>query len=87
VRAYGLDAQRILGPAKQLADLGTDFGATLTQAEVDWLVAHEFAQSADDILWRRTRLGLKMPAKGRAALETYLQGLDGSAKGLAQSAA
>jgi len=50
-------------------------------------VAHEFAQSADDILWRRTRLGLKMPAKGRAALETYLQGLDGSAKGLAQSAA
>jgi len=87
VRAYGLDAQRILGPAKQLADLGTDFGATLTQAEVDWLVAHEFAQSADDILWRRTRLGLKMPAKGRAALETYLQGLDGGAKGLAQSAA
>ena len=87
VRAYGLDAQRILGQATHQADLGIDFGASLTQAEVDWLVAHEFAQTADDILWRRTRLGLKMPAQGKAALETYLQGLDGGAKGLAQSAA
>ena len=87
VRAYGLDAQRILGQATHQADLGIDFGASLTQAEVDWLVAHEFAQTADDILWRRTRLGLKMPAQGKAALESYLQGLDGGAKGLAQSAA
>jgi glycerol-3-phosphate dehydrogenase len=60
VRAYGTDAFELLGEAKTAADLGRDYGATLTDAEIDWLVTHEFASSAEDILWRRTKLGLRL---------------------------
>jgi glycerol-3-phosphate dehydrogenase len=51
---------------------GQLFGPHLMQAEVDHLIAREWALSADDILWRRTKLGLTMTAEGRAALESYL---------------
>ncbi|MCK4862416.1 MAG: glycerol-3-phosphate dehydrogenase, partial [Rhodobacteraceae bacterium] len=60
VRTYGTDAAKLLEGAKSKEDLGEDFGATLTEAEVDWLKDHEFAQTADDILWRRTKLGLRL---------------------------
>ncbi|MBU2982412.1 glycerol-3-phosphate dehydrogenase [Lentibacter algarum] len=73
MRAYGLDAQALLAGANKLEDLGEAFGAGLTAREVDWLVEHEFAREADDILWRRSKLGLKIDAKGRQALEAYLQ--------------
>ncbi|MDG1289822.1 MAG: glycerol-3-phosphate dehydrogenase [Lentibacter sp.] len=71
VRSYGLDVFDILGDCKAVEDLG----AGLSTAEVDWLVAREFAQSAEDILWRRSKLGLHMPAAGVAALEAYLGAL------------
>jgi glycerol-3-phosphate dehydrogenase len=73
-RAYGTDARRWLGEAQGLNALGTHFGAGLTAAEVDWLIDREWAASADDILWRRTKLGLRIDAAGRAALEGYLMG-------------
>ncbi|MGE4611755.1 MAG: glycerol-3-phosphate dehydrogenase [Paracoccaceae bacterium] len=60
VRTYGTDAANLLEGATCKEDLGEDFGATLTEAEVGWLVDHEFAQTADDILWRRTKLGLRL---------------------------
>ncbi|SEM73152.1 homodimeric glycerol 3-phosphate dehydrogenase (quinone) [Loktanella fryxellensis] len=59
IRAYGTEARLILGTATSPADLGPDFGATLTGAEVDWLMRHEFARTADDVLWRRSKLGLR----------------------------
>ena len=71
-RAYGTDARRWLGDAQGLNALGTHFGAGLTAAEVDWLIDREWAMSVDDILWRRTKLGLRIDAAGRAALEGYL---------------
>lgn len=71
-RAYGTDARRWLGEAQGMNALGTHFGAGLTAAEVDWLIDREWAVSADDILWRRTKLGLRIDAAGRAALEGYL---------------
>ena len=55
-----------------MADLGRDFGAGLTEAEVDWLIAREYAQSAADILWRRTRLGLHMSEEQAAAVQDHL---------------
>ncbi|QPM92438.1 glycerol-3-phosphate dehydrogenase [Pseudooceanicola algae] len=70
VRAYGIDARRMLENARTAADLGQDFGATLTATEVDWLMAHEFARSAEDILWRRSKLGLRKPQA--EALEAYM---------------
>ena len=68
VRSYGLDVFDMFGKCQALDELG----AGLSTVEVDWLVAHEFAQSAEDILWRRSKLGLHMSAEGVAALEAYL---------------
>jgi glycerol-3-phosphate dehydrogenase len=57
-RLYGTRMARILGGAQCMQDLGTNFGGDLTLAEVRYLVTTEWARSAEDILWRRTRLGM-----------------------------
>ena len=59
-RAYGTRLEKILGDARTLSDLGEHYGAGLTRAEVDYLIAHEWATTLDDILWRRTKLGLHL---------------------------
>ncbi len=59
---YGTRMERLLGAAQRPQELGRDFGAGLSEAEVRYLVQQEWARSAQDILWRRTRLGLSMPA-------------------------
>ena len=74
VRGYGTEAATILAGATSAADLGQAFGAGLFAREVDWLTAHEFAVTAEDILWRRTRLGLHLTPEQAAALAAYLQG-------------
>jgi glycerol-3-phosphate dehydrogenase len=60
---------KLLDGATRLKDLGEDFGAGLSQREVDYLVAEEWARNADDIVWRRTKLGLKLSAEQRRKLE------------------
>ena len=70
--AYGLDARELLGTAKTLADLGEDFGATLTAVELRWLCQREWAQTADDVLWRRSKLGLALGADAVARVEAFL---------------
>ncbi|OBV11605.1 glycerol-3-phosphate dehydrogenase [Erythrobacter dokdonensis] len=67
-RAYGTRMTQVLGDARTLEDLGQHFGGELTAAEVIYLVRHEFARSAEDVLWRRSKLGLHMSADERAAL-------------------
>ena len=59
LRAYGRRIERILKDAQCLDDLGPRFAGDLTGAEVRYLVENEWAQSADDVLWRRSKLGLK----------------------------
>ena len=71
-RAYGTRIERVVGAAGKLADLGECFGADLHRAEVDYLVREEWARSADDILWRRSKLGLRFDVKERRRLEQYL---------------
>ncbi|WP_311274400.1 glycerol-3-phosphate dehydrogenase [Methylobacterium sp. WCS2018Hpa-22] len=73
-RAYGTCTDELLGPARSLADLGTDFGEGLTAAEVDYLIDREWARSAQDILWRRSKLGLHLSPEGQARLEDYMTG-------------
>ncbi|WP_375174566.1 glycerol-3-phosphate dehydrogenase [Pseudooceanicola sp.] len=72
VRAYGTQAAIILGDAASAADLGQDFGATLTEAEVAWLMTHEFARTAEDVIWRRTKLGLRLDADQVRALDEWM---------------
>ncbi|HVJ53387.1 MAG TPA: glycerol-3-phosphate dehydrogenase [Aliidongia sp.] len=73
-RAYGTRVEALVGEARALADLGQDFGGGLTRAEVDYLVAEEWARSAEDILWRRSKLGLHVPAGTAERLADYLAG-------------
>jgi glycerol-3-phosphate dehydrogenase len=72
VRHYGTRAGTILGRARRFEDLGQDFGATLTEAEVEHLVRNEWARCADDIIWRRTKLGLRMTPDQVTRLDRHL---------------
>jgi glycerol-3-phosphate dehydrogenase len=71
-RAYGTRAAKWLSSAQGWQALGQHFGAGLTAAEVDYLCEAEWAVSAEDVLWRRTKLGLRLSAEQRSALEAYL---------------
>ena len=73
-RAYGTRVERLLGGAKRLDDLGVDFGAGLTEREVAYLVETEWARTADDILWRRSKLGLHGGPALRGRVAEYLIG-------------
>lgn len=72
-RGYGTEAWAILGQARAAADLGRDFGATLTEAELRWMVEREWAREVDDVIWRRTKLGLRLGAEERAAIALWLE--------------
>jgi glycerol-3-phosphate dehydrogenase len=72
VAAYGSNAKTILGDARERGDLGPAFGPELTGAEVRYLMQKEWARFPDDILWRRTKLGLTMPPSDRDALAAFM---------------
>lgn len=72
VRHYGTEAYSILGTARSMADLGRAFGGGLTAAEVDHLMAREFARTAADVVWRRTKAGLRMTAAEIAGLDCWM---------------
>jgi glycerol-3-phosphate dehydrogenase len=71
-RSYGSLCLEFLGDAQSLADLGQNFGAGLFRAEVDYLVEREWALTAEDILWRRTKLGLRCPPSAATEIDAYL---------------
>ncbi len=73
VRQYGTRAETILGAAAAYVDLGRRFGGDLYEAEVRYLVEHEWARTAADVLWRRTKMGLHMTPGETSDLEVYLQ--------------
>ncbi|WIJ24691.1 glycerol-3-phosphate dehydrogenase [Devosia sp. RR2S18] len=72
MRQYGTKARSILGDAKDVSALGQHFGADLYQAEVDYQVNIEWARTAEDVLWRRTKLGLRVGKEDVGRLEDYL---------------
>ena len=74
-RTYGALVSEVLGAANKREDLGRDFGADLTEAEVRYLVRREWAVSAADIVWRRTKLGLRLSESAIASVDEYLKQL------------
>ena len=72
VRAYGTEAALVLGGAASAADLGQDFGATLTETEVIWLMDREFARTAEDVVWRRSKLGLRLTPAQVETLDEWM---------------
>ena len=72
VRAYGTEARLVLGDAGTAGDLGEDFGATLTAREVTWLMTREYARRAEDVVWRRNKLGLRLDASQVTRLDAWM---------------
>jgi len=72
VRAYGTMAAEMLGDAREGADMGRCLGADLTEREVDWVIRTEWARTAEDVLWRRSKLGLRFGSAELGALNDYL---------------
>ncbi|RWL17753.1 MULTISPECIES: glycerol-3-phosphate dehydrogenase [Mesorhizobium] len=74
-RLYGTRARMLLGLARSNADLGRNFGADLYEAEVRYLVQNEWAMTAEDVLWRRTKRGLHLSREQTAALDEFMRGI------------
>jgi len=72
VRSYGVEAEELLAGATKAADLGRSFGWNLTEAEVRWLMRHEWARRAEDVLWRRSKLGLRLSPAEAEALDRWM---------------
>ena len=72
-RAYGTRMEQVLGNASSLAQLGEEIAPGLYAAEVEYLIGHEWAQTVEDILWRRSKLGLHLPADTAASLDDWLR--------------
>ena len=75
LRLYGTQARVLLGDARVASDLGRDFGAGLTEAELDYLVREEWARTGDDVLWRRTKLGLRLDPAAREVVDGRVRAL------------
>lgn len=73
LNSYGTLSFDLLGDARNIGDLGVQFGHGLYQAEVDYLCREEWARSAEDILWRRSKLGLKFSKAERDSLANYIE--------------
>jgi glycerol-3-phosphate dehydrogenase len=71
-RAYGTRARSILEGATGRTSLGRDFGNGLTEAEVNYLMREEWAEETDDVIWRRSKLGLRLSREQVANLENFL---------------
>jgi glycerol-3-phosphate dehydrogenase len=76
VASYGTLAEQVLSGATQLSDLGLHFGQGLCEREVNYLIRHEWAASADDVLWRRSKLGLHMSEAERSRLAQWFAARD-----------
>lgn len=73
IRAYGTQASQMLAGAKSTDDLGEDFGGGLSATEVRWLMEREWARTAQDILWRRSKLGLLLTDPQKERLATWMK--------------
>ncbi len=72
VCAYGTRARRIIGETKTAAGLGRDFGAGLTEREVCHLMGEEWAVTAEDVVWRRSKLGLRLSEEAIAEIDAFM---------------
>src|SRR5271166_3124612 len=80
VRAYGTKVESMLGPARSLEDLGPCLGADLTAVEVRYLMEREWARTEDDVLWRRSKLGLFFSPQERERLARFMAATIGAAE-------
>lgn len=77
VRSYGTLAWKVLDDATSLKDLGKDFGHSLTEREVRYLIEHEWATNEQDVLWRRSKLGIRFSKQQTKKLKDWFEKEDG----------
>ena len=75
-KTFGSDVEKVLGGAKEKKDLGRNFGFDLTEREVLWYVNHEHVERVEDLIWRRSKLGLRLSTKQIKELHSYIKNLN-----------
>jgi glycerol-3-phosphate dehydrogenase len=70
---YGARLELLIGAAKNVRDLGSEVAPGLYEAELNYLIEHEWARTAEDVLWRRTKLGLHMGAPQREQVANWFE--------------
>ncbi len=73
MRSYGTEARMMLGEARDVSDLGRDFGQSVTAAELEWVVLKEWVETAEDFIWRRSKLGLRLSDEAVAQIDAYIK--------------
>lgn len=86
VRQYGMLCTKFLEGKADLGSMGENFGADMYQAEVDYLIDHEWAMSLEDVIWRRTKHGLRLSQSEQANLESYITAQVSKSSDMQQSA-
>ena len=71
VRAYGTRIDRVIGTADGMDRMGEHFGGDLYEAELRYLASEEFARTAEDVLWRRSKLGLHVPDAAASRIDAW----------------
>jgi len=84
IRLYGTRAKAVLGLARSSADLGRNFGTDLFEAEVRYLMEQEWALTSEDVLWRRTKRGLRLSREEAAVLDEFMRGAAGARNAAAE---
>ena len=75
-KTFGTDVEKVLGKAKTKKDLGRNFGSDLTEREVLWYINQEHARCVEDLIWRRSKLGLRLSSKQIRELSSYIKKLN-----------
>ncbi len=75
-KTFGTDVEKVLGKAKAKKDLGRNFGSDLTEREVLWYINQEHATCVEDLIWRRSKLGLRLSSKQVRELNSYIKKLN-----------
>ena len=75
IKTYGTLTRDVLGDAMDAVELGEDFGAGISQRELDWAIKNEWVRSAEDFVWRRTKLGLRLTPDQIARIDAYVSGV------------
>ena len=75
-KTFGSDVEKVLGGAKTKKDLGKDFGFDLTEREVLWYINQEHVKCVEDLIWRRSKLGLRLSGRQIRELNSYIKELN-----------
>jgi len=73
IRSYGTNAWTLMKGALNIEDMGQDFGGTLSAREIEYLMKHEWAECAEDVVWRRSKLGIRLDENLIAVIEEWMQ--------------